>query len=232
MNQPEWGWWWWYCVILLCEVSLWVSVWVGQPTQQQTVSHSHEKNKACVTLKCFFPYNISTVLMHIIAWWQDVATVLPPAQLWWLRYILLRASGCLFSFLSFYFLPFFPRHLKLQRLKGMADGWSNRHSAAQWTPAASGAAARWERRAGLWMKHWACVLWRARRGGEGVRTWNLHMNIKKGWGLAKNRPDGQNKILHSRILLLIPTVNTLFYKLNSDCMCCMIDRKKATTYYS
>lgn len=57
---------------------------------------------------------------------------------------------------------------------------------------------------------------------------------KKGMGLAKNRgwPDGQNKILHSRILLLIPTVNTLFYKLNSGCMCCMIDRKKATTYYS
>lgn len=82
------------------------------------------------------------------------------------------ASGCLFSFLSFYFLPFFRRHLKLQRLKGMADGWSNRHSAAQWTPAASRATAHREE-AGPWMKRWVWVLWRAR--GE-VRQGGLNMH--------------------------------------------------------
>lgn len=82
------------------------------------------------------------------------------------------ASGCLFSFLSFYFLPFFRRHLKLQRLKGMADGWSNRHSAAQWTPAASRATAHREE-AGPWMKRWVWVLWRAR--GE-VRRGGLNMH--------------------------------------------------------
>lgn len=100
----------------------------------------------------------------------------------------------------------------MQRLKGMADGWSNRHSAAQWTPAASRAAAHWERRAGLWMKHWVCVCMyceglegRCVHGGVGG-GWdggggskhafsNLHMNIKKGPGLAKNvgRPYGLNK---------------------------------------
>lgn len=75
----------------------------------------------------------------------------------------------------------------MQWLKGMADGWSNRHSAAQWTPAVSRAAAHWEMRAGLWMKHWVCVLCRARGGVSGSEHAfsNLHMNIKKainvGW---------------------------------------------------
>lgn len=54
-------------------------------------------------------------------------------------------------FLSYPFISchFFLKHLKLQWLKGIADGWSNRHSAAQWTQAASRAEACCERRAGL-----------------------------------------------------------------------------------
>lgn len=74
----------------------------------------------------------------------------------------------------------------MQRLKGMADGWSNRHSAAQWTPAVCRVVAHWEMRAGLWMKHWMCVLCRARGevrgvggGGSEHAFTNLHMNMKK-----------------------------------------------------
>ena len=112
------------------------------------------------------------------------------------------ASGCLFSFLSFYFLPFFssPRHLKLQRLKGTADGRSNRHSAAPWTLAASRAADHWER-GGLgcgW--NIGCVFFCEGLEGRGgvclcVCILKSAYEYKKGMGLAKNvgRPYGHNK---------------------------------------
>lgn len=140
------------------------------------------------------------------------------------------ASGCLFSFLSFYFLPFFPRHLKLQRLKGMADGWSNRHSAAQWTPAASRPTAHWERRGGLWMKHWVCALWRGLKGGD------MHMNINKGWGWLKMRAGLTDRTNPAFPYSSAHSYSTTLCFLNYTPAACavkkrrMTGRRKATTY--